>query len=208
MYHSQQQEDYILFQKYLNYRDGTFVELGAMDGNTYSNTLFFENELNWSGVLIEPTDQFEQLKNNRKNCKNYNFAVSIIEGEVEFLGNGALGGMTHTMNSSHRLGWNLDQTYIPNIVKSIPISKILTEAKIKKIDLFSIDTEGGEIEVLNSFDWEIPVYIILIELTDDPNDEVLTNKNQQCRELMTKHGFIFDMTIGCNEVWINKTFNS
>ena len=44
-------------QKYLNYDYGFFVELGANDGHTESNTLFLENKRNWRGVLIEPSPQ-------------------------------------------------------------------------------------------------------------------------------------------------------
>ena len=32
---------------------GTFVECGALDGETRSNSLFLEMELDWSGILIE-----------------------------------------------------------------------------------------------------------------------------------------------------------
>jgi len=207
MYFSQQQEDYILSQKYLNYRNGTFVELGAMNGVTYSNTLFFEQQLGWSGVLIEPTNQFEELKVNRKNCKNYNVAVSITEGEVEFLGSGAVGGMLHTMPSFHREGNGLN-SHVPFRVKTMPISKILKDAEIKKIDFFSIDTEGGELEVLSSFDWKIPVYIMLVEFaTDRESDPFVYKKNKKCRDMLVENGFTFDMIIGCNEVWINNNFN-
>ena len=34
-------------------REGFFVECGAYDGETRSNTLNLERELGWSGVLIE-----------------------------------------------------------------------------------------------------------------------------------------------------------
>ena len=36
-------------------RDGVYVEIGAQHGLGGSNTLFFEQHLNWSGTLIEPT---------------------------------------------------------------------------------------------------------------------------------------------------------
>jgi len=34
-------------------KDGFFVECGALDGETRSNTLYFERHLNWSGLLVE-----------------------------------------------------------------------------------------------------------------------------------------------------------
>jgi hypothetical protein len=34
-------------------REGFFVECGALDGETRSNTLHFERHLNWSGLLVE-----------------------------------------------------------------------------------------------------------------------------------------------------------
>jgi hypothetical protein len=30
------------------------------------------------------------------------------------------------------------------------------------------------------------------------------DKDNNCRELLKQKNFVFDMTIGCNEVWINK----
>jgi FkbM family methyltransferase len=203
MFYSQQEEDKILYQKYLNYTDGFFIELGAMDGVIYSNTLFFENSLNWKGVLIEPNPElYRGLIINRPNCHNYNYAISQTEGEVEFLGSGALGGMTKTMNDSHKYGWHLDQTN-PYMVKSIPISKLVSNLKIDRVDLFSIDVEGGEIEVLKTFDWTIPVYVVCIEMAHHYNEEGLA-KCEQCREILINNEFEFETEIGVNEVWINR----
>lgn len=213
MFYSQQQEDKILYEKYLDYTNGFFIELGAMDGRMYSNTLFFESQLNWKGVLIEPTEQFKKLIQNRPNCHNFNFAVSETEGEVEFLGSGALGGMLNTMPDCHRIGWKLDLQ--PKYkVKSMPISKIISNLDIDLVDLFSIDVEGGEIEVLKTFDWSIPVYLILIEgnytMTDEEKlnypqlNDIDWKKIDECREILEKNNFVFVDTIGCNQVWINE----
>jgi hypothetical protein len=35
-------------------RNGFFIEVGAHDGEINSNTLFFELERSWTGLLIEP----------------------------------------------------------------------------------------------------------------------------------------------------------
>ena len=44
----------IKLEKYLNYNNGYFIELGANNGVEQSNTFYFEKEKNWTGILIEP----------------------------------------------------------------------------------------------------------------------------------------------------------
>ena len=100
-------EDAMLFKKYLNYKNGFFIELGAMDGVIYSNSKFFEDNLNWRGILIEPTKQYDDLIKNRPNAFNYNYAISTVEGEVEFVGDDNVAGLKHTMSESHTKRWNL-----------------------------------------------------------------------------------------------------
>jgi len=193
MFYSQCGEDVYLASKYFNnYKNGFFIELGAMNGVEYSNTKYFEDSLNWTGILIEPTTQYEMLVKNRPNCKNYNYAISEVEGEVEFVGGGALGGIISSMCTHHLTGWGL-HTQTPFKVNSIPIKKLLTD--VKRVDLFSIDVEGGEISVLKTYDWNIPTYIILLE--DNYN-------NKECSEILLGKGFELDGSVGGNQIWINK----
>jgi FkbM family methyltransferase len=196
MYNSQQKEDEYLHKKFLNYKNGFFIELGGMDGIKFSNTLFFENVLGWSGVLIEPTEQYHQMVINRPKCHNFKYAVSEIEGEVIFVGDDALGGIYESMSNQHYIGWGLDKKQKYS-VESKPINKILKDINIERVDFFSIDVEGGEYEVLSTFDWSIPVYVVLIELSFEEE------KNIKNRDFLISKGFIFDNNIGCNEVWIN-----
>eukprot|EP00966_Prymnesium_polylepis_P335260 7390625-Prymnesium_polylepis.1 len=50
-------------------RDGTFVEIGGYDGETFSNTLFFERHRGWRGLLVEPNPfTFRQLLSRSRNC--------------------------------------------------------------------------------------------------------------------------------------------
>ena len=45
-------------KKFLNYKNGFYIEIGAYDGVTQSNTLYFEKNKNWHGILIEPSKRF------------------------------------------------------------------------------------------------------------------------------------------------------
>ena len=42
-------------EKYVDYENGFYVELGANNGINQSNSLFFELHKNWHGVLVEPS---------------------------------------------------------------------------------------------------------------------------------------------------------
>lgn len=49
-------------------RNGIFLEIGAYDGEHFSNTLYFERTLQWRGLLVEPNPASFRLllKKNRK----------------------------------------------------------------------------------------------------------------------------------------------
>lgn len=196
-FYSQQSEDVILWKKYLNYKNGFFIELGAMDGVIYSNTKFFEDSLGWTGILIEPEkNQFQRLKQNRPNCILSDYAISEVDGEVIF----------NTRNGGDSGGGIADR-HIDETIReednikllSKPFTKLLWElGKPERVDLFVIDVEGGELGILKTFDWGIPVYIICIE-THPANKDY-----EECKKILIENGFEYDMPLGINEVWINK----
>ena len=107
MYYSQCQEDEFLNANiFKNKRNGTYIELGALDGVLYSNTKFFEESLNWSGILIEPhPDKFISLKQNRPNNFLFNKLVSCYTGPLQFRyfinHHAAVSGIENTMPQSH-----------------------------------------------------------------------------------------------------------
>ena len=85
-YYSQSKEDIYLNTNYFkDKKNGTYVELGAVDGVLYSNTKFFQDTLNWKGILIEPSaNMFSLLKKNRPNDLVFNEIVSSYTSELEF----------------------------------------------------------------------------------------------------------------------------
>jgi hypothetical protein len=72
-------------ESYINYDGGFFVEIGANDGVTQSNTLYFEQFRQWSGILVEPThlNYFKCRANRAKYTKV--FCAARVE-EIRFRG--------------------------------------------------------------------------------------------------------------------------
>ena len=70
-------------ENYINYDSGYFVELGANDGKSQSNTLYFEKYRKWLGILIEPTpNKFLECINNRS-AKSKIFCNACVSFEYK-----------------------------------------------------------------------------------------------------------------------------
>lgn len=63
-------------EKYLNYNNGFFIELGSNDGVEQSNTYYFEKYKNWSGILIEPI--LHKYLDCKKNRSSKNKLIYVI----------------------------------------------------------------------------------------------------------------------------------
>ncbi len=55
-WHSQEGEDKFVFENFFYaMRGGVFLEMGAIDGVVFSNTLWLAKAAGWRGLLIEPS---------------------------------------------------------------------------------------------------------------------------------------------------------
>ena len=70
-------------EKYVDYDDGFYVELGANDGVNQSNTLYFEMTRNWKGVLVEPTPHNFILCREQRSNKNKIFCNACVSFEYK-----------------------------------------------------------------------------------------------------------------------------
>jgi len=157
--------------------------------------------MSFNGVLIEPCiDMFNKLLHNRPNAKKYNYAIDNEYTDSIFVGGGACGGLEKTISEKH-----VKQFFGENpgkkTVKCVPIKHVIDDSCLKYIDLFILDVEGGELTVLETLDFNIPIYVFLIEL-DGNNLE----KDQQCRDILIKNGFSFNIRVNINEFWINTNY--
>jgi len=179
-YHSQSREDEALFLNYFNRPiicGGVYVEIGALDGLLFSNTKFFEDNLNWTGVLIEAqSDNVKKLKKNRSGKRNLIIPKAVCpEGQshVNFSGAKAVGGVPDLMPEGHVKTFFKGVLPKPIQVPCRPIGKMLQEAGVKAIDIFIVDVEGAELMVLETMDWTIPIKVLVVEMGRGDRDEKL-----------------------------------
>jgi len=171
--------------KYLNFKDGFYIECGANDGVNQSNTWYFEKSLNWRGILIEPNKKiFEQLKKNRSS-KNIFENVALVSESFNkklYLTNNNLESKI-TGNHNNR---NIE-------VLTSTLNNILKKNEIYKINLFSLDVEGYEENVLKGIDLKIfDIDYILIETNNfEKINLVLKYNNYNFLEKLSFHDYLF-----------------
>lgn len=149
----------------LNFNDGFFIECGANDGITQSNTILLEKHRNWKGLLIEPSH------NAYTTCKsvrgNFNIFENCVLSSFDNEGKTFFGDFDGNLMSSIE-GKRLSRHPVSNVVcKSL--TTILKEHKINKVDFFSLDVEGHELNVLNGIDFSYcsPTWIVIEIYTKD-----------------------------------------
>jgi hypothetical protein len=154
-----------------NKENGFFIELGANDGVTQSNTAFFEKFRKWRGILIEPSAKgYELCLKNRPNsiCCNY-ACVSNDYTDDNIYGDFETNNLMGSINGERANTNTLTQ------VKAITLEKILDSHNItNNIDFLSLDTEGYEFNILKglNLDKYRPNYM-LIEIYKKDYDKII-----------------------------------
>lgn len=147
--------------KVFNFKQGgVFIEAGANDGVSQSNTKLLEDRFGWTGLLIEPSPvSFDKVKVNRPKCINFNSALVSFDYKGDTI-SGDFNGHLMSSVDGKRLNKNADIT-----IKARTLTAICEESKIFNIDLFSLDVEGYEYDVLNGIDFsKINIKYFLIEV--------------------------------------------
>lgn len=138
--------------------NGFFIDIGAHDGISLSNTKFLE-EIGWDGICIEPhPNVFKKLIENRK-CQSVNCAIWNEDTTVNFL---SLSGYTEMLSGIYE---SYDPRHYQRILNELSVhggnsemikinaNKFESIVDVTKIDFLSIDTEGSELQILEQIDF-------------------------------------------------------
>lgn len=159
---------------------GYFVEFGATDGMTLSNTYMLEKELGWTGILAEPARMWHtslEAARSSEICKKAVWAQSgqtlLFHEDAELSTLNGFESLKHETRSG--------KTYE---VETISLNDLLLEYSAPSyIDFLSVDTEGSEYEVLSNFDWNGRSFgLICVEHN-------FTENRGQIFDLLTRQGY-------------------
>jgi hypothetical protein len=125
-----------------NLKGGFFIEAGANDGESNSDSLHFELNHGWSGLLVEPHPVFYRralMKHRKANLIN---TCLSTEARTTFM------AFNYTSNSL--------QPDIPpgGGVQCLPLYSVLLALGNPTVNYFSLDIEGAEFPVLKTIPWD------------------------------------------------------
>ena len=197
-----------LMLEYINYNDVFFIEAGANDGLSQSNTALYEFDYGWKGLLVEPNfKKYLDCKKIRKNSivENYalvssNYTQKTIKGDFnnQDYENSLMAMVIDDGDYQDDILLYCKNEKIKNNqiveVPAITINDLLDKHKISKIDFFSLDVEGYEMSVLNGMDFSNvrPKYF-LIETANRPEYQKIV------RQYMKDENYLFVKQLSGND---------
>lgn len=160
MNYSQNKEQDVILEYFHGYK-GVFIDIGANDGSTFSNTRALA-ELGWDGVLVEPSPKaFKKLKKLYQTLPGefylFDMALGTSDGKVTFYESGKLIGeddiaLVSSLLEKETHRFSKATTYNITEVKCFTWNTFVKRLQIPHFDFVSIDIEGLEIEVLRQID--------------------------------------------------------
>ncbi len=170
MRYSQNNEQDIILQ-YFGNRKGFFLDIGANDGITLSNTYALQLQ-EWKGVLIEPSEEaFNRIKASN-GVQKFNVAIGTEDGHCTFheMGNHLNAGdvsLLSTIKKTELKRWP-GVEFKERMTEVWTYKTLLKHSPLKFFDFISIDAEGVDYEILEQIDLKY-TDMVCIEHNSNPD---------------------------------------
>ncbi len=156
------QDVWVINEVYNGKRNGFFVELGAADGFSDSNTFILEKHYGWSGLLIEPNPiNYNRITNwHHRTSTKVPLAVDPEPGNLEFMIDGQRSSLLvdEADNMTERRASKLARFREKGMVvtvEAVPLEEVLDRYNAPAdIDYFSLDVEGSETRIMRNFPFD------------------------------------------------------
>jgi FkbM family methyltransferase len=179
-----------------------YVEIGANDGVSQSNTKYLELYDGWKGILIEPIPNvFKKLTKNRgsnnffenKACCSFDFKSSQMKFLYANLMSVSIDGESDVKDRQEhaQIGGDAlnpgEKSYEFTAIAATMNSILSKNGAPKQINFLSLDVEGLEIEVLKGIDFQVYTfdYICIETRSFDIIEKYLCERDYVCLEMLT-----------------------
>lgn len=150
---------------------GVFLEAGAHDGYTQSNTYWLERFRGWSGVLVEAVPELHG-RATRRRPRSQVFQCALVgpddAGGTVTIQFGDL--MSQVGEATDHAGRGLQTAGREAYSVEVPartLDDVLDEAGVGALDLLVLDLEGHELAALRGIDFDRhPVEVLVVEMLD------------------------------------------
>lgn len=206
--YSQEQEDLFLTTYFKDKVDGFYVDVGAFDPFTYSNTALLYNK-GWSGINIDPSvKSIEEFNKHRTRDININVGAGIEEDELDFYVFDEKSAVNTFSKEAkdfvESVDWGKPLKEVHK-VKVKPLAKILDDSmpENQEIDIMDIDVEGLDFEVLKSNNWEkYKPKVILVEL--GKRESIRSAMNNEIITFLESKDYVLFLKYNLTAVFLSK----
>lgn len=192
-------------------RHGFFVEVGAFDGVSCSNTSCLA-DVGWSGILIEPVPAYAQACRERyrgnDNIRVVQAAVGASRGQIDIHVAGSLTTSSQRLIEAYRdISWARSVAHEAShlTVQQQTLDEILeTAGAASPIDVLSVDVEGGEEAVFAGFTlarWR-PTLIIIELVHTHPDLHGISAGDAAIQKMIERNGYSVVYKDAINTVFV------
>jgi FkbM family methyltransferase len=166
-------------------RGGFFVEFGATDGLSGSNTLLLERDFGWRGILAEPNPIWHaDLARNRAARIDHRCVFKTTGTRVKFAATAHPALATIAQYASCDGHAHSRATHDIVEIETVSLNDLLLAHEApRSVDYISIDTEGSELTILEGFDfarWDVKLFSV---------EHNMTAQEQAIDRLMLRQGY-------------------
>ena len=193
------------------HRHKFFIEAGAFDGVTGSNTLRFELQDDWTGLLVEPHpvsyDAARSLQRNAwtiQTCFSLDKYPKIIQFD-SYESGGAVINEDIGERPCDIFGFpgGVPQSKILTM-QCVPFYSIIAALGNPKIDFFSLDIDGVDLQVLKTIPWEL-VDISVLMIETGALGDVFPGDFDMLISYLDVKGYILYKRLSIDDIFIKKS---
>ena len=135
-------------------KNGFFIEAGAHEFETNSDSLYFELQHQWSGLLVEPNPLAYHTGVNKNRKVNSVRTCLSTSGRVESSHFDLVGSVRNGKEREAMPGLVTQSNNDTVEMQCLPLYSLLLALDNPTVHYFSLDIEGAEFPVLKSIPWD------------------------------------------------------